>query len=144
MNATLDHRHNYASYRQFILRVLVGIEKVLARNGVAAVVIGDVADPGKEPVPLAAKIWGDIGGETSLQLLDLIEDDLPADKKVSRIWGETKGQATDRDCVLVVTPNGSSATGESGTVEWDEPYKDGGPDAAHARLKRPSNSVSAK
>ena len=68
----------------------------------AAFVIGDVANPGKDPVPLAAKIWHDIGDETGLKLLDLIEDQLPVQSKVSRIWGDTKGQATNRDCVLVL------------------------------------------
>jgi hypothetical protein len=136
MNAALDHRHTYATYRQFLLRMLSGLETVLTKSGVAAVVIGDVADPGKEAVPLARKIWDDVGADTGLKLLDLIEDDLPVDKKVSRIWGDTKGQATDRDCVLVLTPNGSSAVSGASTVEWDEPYKDGGPDAAHDRLKK--------
>lgn len=135
IDAALDHRHTYATYREFILRVLLGIQRVLKPDGVAAIVIGDVADPGKEPVPLAAKIWEDVGSETELRLLDTIEDQLPTDKKVSRIWGDTKGQATDRDCVLVLTPKGSSATADSMVIDWDEPYKDGGPDAAHARLK---------
>ena len=98
-------------------------------------VIGDVADPGKKPRPLAAQIWEDIGSESNLKLLELIEDHLPSEKKVSRIWGDTKGQATDRDCVLVLTRKGSSATGRSRVIDWDEPYKDGGPDAAHARLR---------
>jgi hypothetical protein len=138
MDAALDHRHTYTTYRQFLLRILSGLETVLTKNGVAAVVIGDVADPGKDAVPLARKIWDDVGADTGLKLLDLIEDDLPVDKKVSRIWGDTKGQATDRDCVLVLTPNGSSAVSGIAVVDWDEPYKDGGPDAAHDRLKRAS------
>jgi len=136
MNAALDHNHTYTTYRQFLLRILCGLERVLKKNGVAAVVIGDVANPGKEAVPLARKIWDDVGGETRLKLLELIEDDLPVDKKVSRIWGDTKGQATDRDCVLVLTPNGSSAASGVADVDWEEPYKDGGPDAAHDRLKK--------
>ncbi len=136
INAALDHRHTYATYRHFILRALVGIERVLTKNGVAAIVIGDVADPGKEAVSLARKIWDDVGGETGLELLELIEDDLPVDKKVSRIWGDTKGQATDRDCILVLTRPGSNATAGVAIVDWDEPYKDAGPDAAHERLRR--------
>jgi hypothetical protein len=135
IDAALDHRHTYATYSQFILRILFGIERVLTKNGVAAVVIGDVADPGKTPRPLAAQIWEDIGRKTNLQLLELIEDHLPIEKKVSRIWGDTKGQATDRDCVLVLSRKGKSPTSGPNVVDWDEPYKDGGPDAAHARLR---------
>lgn len=135
LDAALDHRHTYSSYRGFLLRTLIGIERVLKRDGVAAVVIGDVADPGKDPVPLAAKIWDDIGAKTDLRRLDLIEDHLPVQKKVSRIWGETKGQATNKDCILVLTRKGAQPWIGSAAIDWYEPYKDGGPDAAHARIK---------
>ena len=135
LDATLDHRHTYASYRDFLLRTLHGVRRVLKRNGVAVLVIGDVADPGKTPLPLAAQIWRDVGGETGLNLLELIEDHLPVQNKVSRIWGETKGQATDRDCALVLARNDGHPDIGPEFVDWDEPYKDGGPDAAHARLK---------
>jgi SAM-dependent methyltransferase len=134
INAVLDHRHTYASYRTFLLRTLRGVHRVLKRDGVAAFVIGDVADPGKDPVPLAAKVWDDIGGETGLKLLDLIEDHLPVQSKVSRIWGDTKGQATARDCVLVLARQDGSQQERRDEIDWEEPYKDGGPDAAHARL----------
>jgi site-specific DNA-methyltransferase (adenine-specific) len=135
LNKALDHRHNYASYRTFLSGILVGIEHVLTRDGVAAVVIGDVADPGKNPVWLAKQLWDDVGTETGLKLLDLIEDELPTKNKVSRIWGDTKGQATDRDCVLVLAPLDGDPPQAPSEIEWDEPYKDGGPDAAHTRVK---------
>ena len=54
LNAALDHQHTYISYRDFLLRTLRGIRRVLKKNGVAVLVIGDVADPGKAPLPLAA------------------------------------------------------------------------------------------
>ena len=135
LDGVLDHRHNYQSYKEFMLRTLQGMQRVLHRNGVAAVVIGDVADPGKDPVPLAQKIWDDIGDITGLRLLRLIKDDLPADKKVSRIWGETKGQATNRDCILVLAHEDGQPRDGSDEIDWYEPYKDGGPDAAHSRVR---------
>lgn len=135
LDAALDHRHTYASYTTFMLKILRGVQRVLAPNGVAAVVIGDVADPRKEPLPLAAKLWEDVGARTELRLVERIDDQIPADKKVSRIWGDTKGQATDRDCVLVLTRHGADLPDGPDEIGWDEPYKDAGPDAAHARLK---------
>jgi site-specific DNA-methyltransferase (adenine-specific) len=135
LDAALDHRHNYSSYGAFLLRTLLGIRRVLRKNGVAVLVVGDVANPGESPLPLAARIWKDVGEKTGLRLIELIEDDLPVQNKVSRIWGDTKGQATDRDCVLVL----GRADGEPGAVtdviNWDESYKDSGPDAAHLRLR---------
>ena len=134
LNQVLDHRHTYASYKEFMFRIFLGIERVLTKTGVAVVVIGDVVQPGKDRMPLAARLWEDVGHQTGLQLVQLIEDRLPVEKKVSRIWGDTKGQATDKDCVLVLARN-SVEVPEAGNIDWDEPYKDGGPDAAHARLK---------
>jgi hypothetical protein len=60
---------------------------------------------------------------------------VPVHKKVSRIWGEAKGQATARDCALVLRRDDGEPDIGQEAVDWDEPYKDGGPDAAHARLK---------
>jgi site-specific DNA-methyltransferase (adenine-specific) len=102
---------------------------------VAVIVIGDVADPGKDPRPLAAQIWTDVGSDTGLDLLELVQDHLPVHYKVSRIWGETKGQATARDCALVLRRDDGEPDIGPEAVDWDEPYKDGGPDVAHARLK---------
>ena len=135
LNQTLDHRHTYSSYCDFMLRTMHGIRRVLKRDGVAVLVIGDVADPGKEPLPLAAKMWDDIKGGTELRKVNLVEDDLPARNKVSRIWGETKGRATNRDCALVLCRTDGEPDLSQTDVEWDEPYRDGGPDAAHERLR---------
>ena len=135
LDAELDHRHTYISYRDFLLRTLRGIRRVLKKNGVAVLVIGDVADPGKAPLPLAARIWQDVGDQTGLRLLDLMEDHLPVQNKVSRIWGDTKGQATNRDCALVLAREDGCPPAGPEVIDWDEPYKDGGPDAAHARLR---------
>ena len=84
---------------------------------------------------LAKKLWDDIEADTELRLIELVEDDLPAHNKVSRIWGETKGQATNRDCALVLAHRDGSPDLSRSDVDWDEPYKDGGPDAAHERLR---------
>jgi DNA modification methylase len=135
LDADLDHRHTYTSYREFMLRTVLGAQRVLKRDGVAVLVIGDVADPGKEPVPLAKKLWDDIETDTGLRLIEFVEDDLPAHNKVSRIWGETKGQATNRDCALVLAHHDGKPDLSRTEIDWDEPYKDGGPDAAHERLR---------
>jgi DNA modification methylase len=137
LNAALDHGHTYSSYRDFMLRTVLGIQRVLKRDGVAVLVIGDVKDPGKEQaLPLAAQMWEDIKDRTALRKIDLVEDDLPEQNKVSRIWGETKGQATSRDCALVLGHNDGDPDLSHTEIDWDEPYRDGGPDAAHERLRK--------
>lgn len=132
----LDHRHTFKSYCEFMLRTVLGIQRVLKRNGVAVLIVGDVKDPEKEePLPLAAKVWEEIHTQTRLRLLEIVEDNLPVEKKVSRIWGDTKGQATSRDCALVLTHIDGDPQYAASEVNWDEPYKDGGPDSAHERLR---------
>jgi hypothetical protein len=136
LNAVLDHRHTYSSYCDFMRRTALGVQRVLKKNGVAVLVIGDVKETGKDdPILLAARMWDDIKDQTGLRLIEMVEDDLPARSKVSRIWGDTKGQATNRDCALVLARADGNPDLEHAAVDWDEPWKDGGPDAAHERLR---------
>jgi DNA modification methylase len=136
LDKKLDHRHTYDSYRAFMLRTLRGVHRVLKTDGVAAFVIGDVATPGQPSFELANQIWEDIGDRTGLKLIETIKDSLPSHSKVSRIWGDTKGQATDQDCVLILARKDGEPAINSAEIDWDEPYKDGGPDAAHARANQ--------
>ena len=117
------------------MRTLKGIRRVLKQDGVAVLVIGDVADPGKAPLPLAAH---DMAGYRRPDRPAPARSDRgpsPVQNKVSRIWGDTKGQATNRDCALVLAPEDGRPPFGPEIIDWDEPYKDGGPDAAHARLE---------
>jgi hypothetical protein len=136
LDAVLDHGHAYASYREFVRKMLSGVRRSLTRDGVAVIVIGDVITPEGSSYDLANRVWSDIGDSSGLKLIDLIEDSVASQTKVSKIWGETKGQATNRDCVLVLRRGRSESDSVNECVEWDEPYKDGGPDAAHERARR--------
>jgi len=133
LDSELDHGHTYTTYSDFLLRTLRGIRRVLKPNGVAVLVIGDVHSNGST-VDLAEKIWADIGETSGLQLFSLIADDMAAKNMVSRIWGETKGNATDRDCVLVLTRTNGEPSISPEQIDWDETYKDGGPDAVHSQV----------
>ena len=143
LDSMLDHRHTYVSYRDFMKRTLEGVRRCLKRDGVAVIVIGDVTTPEGLAYDLACQIWRDIGDESGLQLIDFIEDRLPINSKVSKIWGETKGQATDRDCILVLARSDGKPNANNQEIGWDEPYKDGGPDAAHLRARRYRTSSNA-
>ncbi len=136
LNAKLDHNHRYDGFKDFMLRTFKGIERVLKKNGVAVVVIGDVANPGDtEALALAGTVWEDLDSQTCLERIDVIEDYLKPENKVSRIWGETKGGASNRDCALVLKRKGGIPFIADNEISWEEPYKDAGPDAAHSRLR---------
>lgn len=136
LDAALDHRHSYGEYRAFMLRTFLGVRRVLRQHGVAVFVIGDVAASSGTAMALAERVWADIGSQTELRLHEVIEDDLPLQSKVSRIWGETKGRATECDRIMVLTRRDSDLRHCATEIEWDEPYAEAGPDSAHARLKR--------
>lgn len=135
LDTDLDHGHGYVAYRDFMLRILQGVQQALSTNGVAALVIGDVASPGEESLDLANQLWTDVGDYLNLDLLCLIEDDLPSQSKVSRIWGDTRGEATNRDCILLLARPGADPV-DNPEVDWSEPYRDAGPDLAHEILNR--------
>jgi hypothetical protein len=135
LDAELDHQHQYGPYKEFILKVLRGIRDALAPTGIVAFVVGDVATPDRPSLALARQLWDDIGDQTGLHFVDLIEDDLPSHNKVSRIWGDTRGQATDRDCVLVLSRQPNVKNPPQFEVDWSEPCKDAGPDEAHEILR---------
>lgn len=136
LNAKLDHNHRYVGFKDFMLRTVKGIERVLKKDGLAVVVIGDVANPGdNEALALAGTVWKDIESHTGLERMEIIEDYLKPETKVSRIWGETKGGATNRDCALVLKRKGGNPFIAEGEISWEESYKDAGPDAAHNRLR---------
>ena len=131
----LDHQHTYSSYRDFLLRTLRGIRRVLKQDGVAVLVIGDVADPGKAPLPLAKEIWQDIGDNTGLRQIDLIEDHIPAKTKLAASGATRKGKQQTAIAHLCWPARTDVPSAGPEIIDWDEPYKDGGPDAAHARLR---------
>lgn len=136
LDAELDHGHGYEAYAGFMTRVFLGTSQALRPDGIAAFVIGDVTTPDGDSVALAQQLWHDVGPSTGLQLLDIVEDHLPLQNKVSRIWGDTRGRATERDCVLVMARNDGHPRDARKDVDWSEPYRDAGPDAAHAVLRR--------
>jgi hypothetical protein len=138
LDASLDHAHSYNDYANFMARVWRSTASALTKDGVAVYVIGDVADGsgGSVAVPLAQKVWDDVGDGTGLRLIDVIEDHLPVERKVSRIWGESRGEATTIDRLLILGRADGAARSPRGAPTWLEPYKDAGPDAAHALLNK--------
>jgi hypothetical protein len=143
LDAMLDHQHNYDRYRRFMLTVLRGLSRVLRRDGLAALVIGDVMQPGNAPSALAERLWADIGEESGLELTDVVVDALASSIKVSRIWGETKGRATEVERILILKRADGAGRQSIQQVSWDEPYRDAGQDGAHRMAQHRGNRRSS-
>lgn len=98
-------------------------------------IIGDVKESDREdPLALAAQVWEDSKDRTGIRPVEMIEDDRPAQSKVSRMWGRAKGQATIETVrwswhMQMAIPTSTVSR------RRDEPWKDARPDAPHERLR---------
>ncbi len=105
LDASLDQHPKIADYLRFMNEVCAQLYQVMAPGGVCALVIGDVKKPREaEPLNLAAETWRYLASKkTRFQLADIVEDVLPTNVKVTKIWGKEKqGNATLIDRVLVL------------------------------------------
>lgn len=98
----LDDELDLESYLTFMEETYAMVDEVLdPEAGVAAFVIGDVSD-GDETINLAREV-----AENVVEPMDdltvgrIVEDRVPDNEKVSRIWGDTKGEATEIDRILI-------------------------------------------
>ncbi|HUT25675.1 MAG TPA: DNA methyltransferase [Sumerlaeia bacterium] len=104
LDERLDQHRKLEPYLAFMLDTCRLLYRVTAPGGVCALVIGDVRKGGQEPIVLAEEVWRHIKRKRTLwQRAQIIEDALPRNSKVSKIWGEEKkGRATLTDRVLVL------------------------------------------
>jgi len=98
----LDDQHTLSRYLEFMATVLQQCEQVIRPDGVCVFAIGDVQEPGKPPNNLAELVWDYVKGRAGLNLLAILEDSLPVNDKVTRIWGSKKGRATKVDRFLIL------------------------------------------
>ncbi|MBI2640926.1 MAG: site-specific DNA-methyltransferase [Candidatus Sungbacteria bacterium] len=102
----LDDKHGINNYENFLGDVLNQCERVLRPDGICALVIGDVEEQNKnaerKSYNLSEGIWNRLKQKTKLKFLTTIEDLLPEENKVTRIWGKTQGKATKTDRILLL------------------------------------------
>lgn len=119
LDRDLDQHGKLDEYLLFMNRVCQQLYRVMAPGGVCALVIGDVKKPREpEPVNLAMEVWKFLKRRrTRFQLADIIEDRVPENMKVTKIWGKDKrGKATLVDRVLVLYKD--SIKTERDRVAW--------------------------
>ena len=92
-------------YSDFMSETLKEFRRVLKPGGKAVLVIGDVKDRTSEKVlNLAQSVWENCAKPTGFSLIEPITADLISDgTKVSKIWGDKRGNATKIDRVLILS-----------------------------------------
>jgi hypothetical protein len=107
LDDALDQHTKLPDYLDFMNDTCRRLYRVLAPGGVCVLVIGDVKKGKKPPILLAEEVWKHLKKKrTKFKLADIIEDAVPDNKKVTKIWGEKmRGQATPIDRILVMYKN---------------------------------------
>lgn len=119
VDQSLDDGHKLPEYLAFMEETIGCLESLLKPGGLAALVIGDVAMNGEPPLNLAEAVWSAVASQTNLQLVDIVPDAIADSAKVTKIWNDTRGQATAVDRILVLS-KGSEPAVNHATVNWQE------------------------
>ncbi|HVA86983.1 MAG TPA: DNA methyltransferase [Candidatus Saccharimonadales bacterium] len=131
IDATLDDAHHRAPYLTFLRESLAGLRVALTDDAVVVLVIGDVEqDRGRRitnGIGLAEATWEAAAQPEGYRLAGIALDDVAANRKMTKLWGEEAGQATkvDRILVLGVTEAGRrrAVNGAGLPVDWTWPRR---------------------
>lgn len=130
LDMDLDDTHSLPRYLEFIEDSLNSMYKLLDDEGICVLAIGDVfGDKGigkNKKINLAKRVWDELGKESGFELISIIDDKYKKDSKVSRIWGKTKGVATEIDRLLVLSKDKSklSTIKSESKIDWTCNYPD--------------------
>ena len=97
----LDDNLNIQEWIEFSSDYIQELKKVIAKDGIGIFVIGDVAKQKGNIVPLAREFCKIIQDKKLFKNIWVISDYI--DEKTTRIWGDTMGNATSVDRIVVVS-----------------------------------------
>ncbi|MCA2229967.1 DNA methyltransferase [Nonomuraea aurantiaca] len=90
-------------YLAFMEVVSKNLRQVVAEDGYVCFVIGDVRR-GEADLNLAQAVWDNVLRAQGWHLHGIIADEIPQQRKVSRIWKHNSGRATKVDRLLLLSP----------------------------------------
>jgi site-specific DNA-methyltransferase (adenine-specific) len=106
IDASLDDAHHRAPYLAFMREVLHDLRPAMTDDGIAVLVIGDVAtDRGRalrDGRDLAERVWESAAAPEGFRLAGIADDDVHAHRKMTKLWGREAGRATQVDRILVL------------------------------------------
>jgi hypothetical protein len=104
-------------YLDFMSTVLKQLSRRVRSDGYICLVIGDVRK-GDSTINLAKAVAQHSVTNTQLRPLALLNDHLPVQHKVSRIWGKTRGRATKTDRILILGAPKAKDLPPFPTIDW--------------------------
>jgi hypothetical protein len=106
IDASLDDAHHRAPYLEFMRDVLRDLRPAMTDDGIAVLVIGDVATDRGRALPdgrdLAERVWESAAAPEGFRLAGIADDDIHAHRKMTKLWGREAGRATQVDRILVL------------------------------------------
>lgn len=106
IDASLDDGHRRAPYLDFLRTVLADLRPVMTDDGIVVLVIGDVAtDRGRaitESHDLAEQVWESAAAPADFRLAGIAADDVHAHRKMTKLWGDEAGRATQVDRIVIL------------------------------------------
>jgi site-specific DNA-methyltransferase (adenine-specific) len=131
IDATLDDAHHREPYLVFLRETLADLRPTLTDDAVVVLVIGDVeTDRGKRlsgGVGLPDAVWQAAAEPEGYRLAGVVLDDVAANRKMTRLWGDEAGRATKRDRILVLGASEigrrRAVSGASLPVDWTWPRR---------------------
>jgi len=106
IDRTLDDAHRREPYLAFLAEVLADLRPALTEDGIAVLVVGDVAsDRGRKSdagLGLAEQVWEAAAEPAGYRLAGIAADDVHAHRKMTQLWGAQAGRATQTDRILVL------------------------------------------
>jgi site-specific DNA-methyltransferase (adenine-specific) len=129
IDASLDDAHHRAPYLAFLRTVLHDLRPTLTDDGIAVLVIGEVATDRGRALPdghdLAERVWESAAEPEGYHLAGIADDDIHAHRKMTKLWGREAGRATQVDRILVLgaTEAGRrrAVSGATLPVDWSWP-----------------------
>ena len=102
----LDAAHTREPYLAFMREVLADLRPSLTDDGIAVLVIGDVetdrGKPSRDGLHLPERVWEEAAHPAGFHLAGIVRDEVAANRKMTRLWGDEAGRATKTDRILVL------------------------------------------
>ncbi len=99
----LDDNLSLSAWIDFAEQSALQIKRMLRPGGVAVFVIGDVAKSSNSVISLAREFLRRLMHQNTFQYIGCLDDRLEKDEKTTKIWKDTKGQATTVDRVVILS-----------------------------------------
>jgi site-specific DNA-methyltransferase (adenine-specific) len=117
VDADLFSSGSLDSYLQFMKQAIGHCSEVTADDGFICFVIGDVRR-NEHDLNLAAAVADSCINGTGLRIAALMDDKVPVRHKVSRIWKDRRGYATETDRILVLAGPKARRLPHAPRIEW--------------------------